>query len=58
MFPFNDNFLKFFLSILDDEKQKLLEGFDEDPFFNTIGFVGTLDNDLEESFRLIEDKSN
>ena len=49
MFPFNDDFLKFFLPILDDERQMgLSELEEEDLLFDDLGFEDSPDDDLSE----------
>ena len=46
MFPFNDDFLKFFLPILDDEREMgMLELEEEDLLFDDLGLEDSSDDD-------------
>ena len=49
MFPFNDDFLKFFLPILDDEREMgMLELEEEDLLFDDLGLEDSSDDDPSE----------
>ena len=49
-FPFSDDFLLFFLPMLDDEAQMRLAALeeDDDPLFDPLGFEGWPEDDFEE----------